>query len=222
MDNLDHNPSSTTAVDAFHGTGTSLFQFPTKADPGESRPPVEIPPSGMRQHSLPDSYAVVPAIALTATAVNVPALLSRPLQTCLDEARAKEKRWVEHALTLVEKVELTCGDALVWTAYHAGQHSSMDDLPAVCALLPLFYEKAATPAMIKHGMDVQRRATEYLNPGQLPVTTFDQPLFALAKLVQWKRPDTHGDSVHVVMFGGLHLKWLSGTHWEMFWKHLAG
>ncbi len=65
----------------------------------------------MRQHSLPDSYAAialtatavnVPAIALTATAVNLPAL-----QTCLDEARTKGKRWVEHALALVEKEELT-------------------------------------------------------------------------------------------------------------------
>ena len=72
LDNLDHNPSSIIAVNAFHGTGTSLFQFPTKADPGESRPPVAIPPSRMRQHSLPDNYAVVPAIALIATAVNVP------------------------------------------------------------------------------------------------------------------------------------------------------
>ena len=27
LDNLDHNPSSTTANDAFHGTGISLFQF---------------------------------------------------------------------------------------------------------------------------------------------------------------------------------------------------
>ena len=38
--------------------------------------------------------------------------------------------------------------------------------------------------MITHGMDVQRRATEFLNPGQMPDTAFDQPLFALAKFVQ--------------------------------------
>ena len=73
-------------------------------------------------------------------------------------------------------------------------------------LLPLFYEKAATPAMVKHGMNVQRQVIEYLNPGQIPVTTFDQPLFALAKLVQWKWPDTHGESMHVVMLGGLHIE----------------
>ena len=29
FDNLDHNPSSTTAKGSFHGTGISLFQFPT-------------------------------------------------------------------------------------------------------------------------------------------------------------------------------------------------
>ena len=29
MDSIDHNPSSTTAHSSFHGTGISIFQFPT-------------------------------------------------------------------------------------------------------------------------------------------------------------------------------------------------
>ena len=62
--------------------------------------------------------------------------------------------------------------------------SNFHALPCVCALHPLFYEKAATPAMIKHGMDVKKWTIQYLNPGQIPVTTLDQPLFALAKLIQ--------------------------------------
>jgi len=33
QDNIDHNPSSTTVVNAFHGTGITLFQFPTKVNP---------------------------------------------------------------------------------------------------------------------------------------------------------------------------------------------
>ena len=45
---------------------------------------------------------------------------------------------------------------------------------------------------------------EYLNTGQILVTTFDQPLFALAKYVQWKGPAIHGEAVHAVMLGGLH------------------
>ena len=58
--------------------------------------------------------------------------------------------------------------------------------------------------MVKHGMAVQKQAIEYLNPGQIPVTTFDQPLFALTKFVQWKWPDTYGEQKYVVMLGGLH------------------
>ena len=60
--------------------------------------------------------------------------------------------------------------------------------------------------MIKHGMDVQREAINYLDPGQIPVTTFDQPLFALAKLVQWKWSVTQGELVHVVTIGGFHVE----------------
>ena len=88
LDNLDHNPSSTTSVNSFHGTGISLFQFPTRNDPGESRQPVTIPPSG-HKHSLPDYYACVPAVALTTAAIAVPSSVTtetEPSQACLDEA----------------------------------------------------------------------------------------------------------------------------------------
>ena len=39
--------------------------------------------------------------------------------------------------------------------------------------------------MTKHGMNILKQITNYLNPGQTPVMAFDQPLFALAKYVQW-------------------------------------
>ena len=42
LDNLDHNPSSTTSVTSFHGTGIRSFQLPTKKNPGKSRPPILI------------------------------------------------------------------------------------------------------------------------------------------------------------------------------------
>ena len=48
QDNIDHNPTLTTAVNAFHGTGITLFQFPTKENPGENRPPITLPPSGTK------------------------------------------------------------------------------------------------------------------------------------------------------------------------------
>ena len=34
----------------------------------------------------------------------------------------------------------------------------------------------------------------------------DQPLFALAKYVQWMWPQTFGEDKFVIMFGGLHIE----------------
>ena len=34
VDNIDHNPSSATAQDSFHGTGISIFQHPTLNNQG--------------------------------------------------------------------------------------------------------------------------------------------------------------------------------------------
>ncbi len=36
LDNLDHNPTSTTAASSFHGTGISIFQFPKEDNPGHT------------------------------------------------------------------------------------------------------------------------------------------------------------------------------------------
>ena len=76
--------------------------------------------------------------------------------------------------------------------------------------------------MIRHSFDVVRSAVEYLNPGQTPVITFDQPLFALAKEIQWTWPDRYGEETLVILFGGLHIEmaalktvgdWLDGSGW---------
>ena len=51
-----------------------------------------------------------------------------------------------------------------------------------------------------------KRATQFLNPSQIPVIALDAPLYALVKYVQWNWPQTHGESKYVVMFGGLHIE----------------
>ena len=70
--------------------------------------------------------------------------------------------------------------------------------------------------MVKHGMDVIQDAIALVNPGQIPVIAFDQPLFTIAKTVKWKWPDTHGEAKFIVMLGGLHLEmalWNTGRNW---------
>ena len=92
----------------------------------------------------------------------------------------EEKCWVDHSLKAIEMEELNKWEIVAWSAYHASLQDVSDDLQtALTQLLPLFYEKAATASMIKHGMDVQRKATQFLNPGQIPVMAVDAPPYAL-------------------------------------------
>ena len=70
----------------------------------------------------------------------------------------------------------------------------------------LLTDSAHTVAMIRHSMDVVKNAVEHVNHGQTPVVTLDQPLFALAKQIQWKWPEKYGEDKMVVMFGGLHIE----------------
>ena len=55
---------------------------------------------------------------------------------------------------------------------------------AINTLLPLFLDNAHSIAMIKHSMSIVKAVVQHLNPGQAPVLTADQPLFALAKQIQ--------------------------------------
>ncbi|KAL8592617.1 hypothetical protein ACOMHN_026547 [Nucella lapillus] len=67
IDNLDHNPSSTTAKDAFHGTAISLFQHPTDTIAGEERTCVNAdyqPSKKLSVPDLPEFYCSVPPFAL--------------------------------------------------------------------------------------------------------------------------------------------------------------
>ena len=64
VDNLDHNPSATTANDSFHGTGISLLQHPVSADEGVQNAIVITGNAGSRSvGNLPHFYTDVPPIA---------------------------------------------------------------------------------------------------------------------------------------------------------------
>ena len=194
LDNLDHNPSRTTATDAFHGTAISLFQFCAESNIWQLQS-IELSSSAeIKNRNLPEEYTTVPAVFLKKENVSVPKSSNRVTAAtkCLEEAKLKEVAWLHHAVQLLKKCHLECGDAVTWATYHASLADGSTIEPVISQLMPVFYEKVATAAMV-HGMTVQQKATQFLNPGQIPVTAFDAPLFALAKLVQWKWPDIHGE-----------------------------
>ena len=125
---------------------------------------------------------------------------------------------------IVESHDNTAQDMEVsWAAFHASNIENDSGNPTdISSLLPLFAEKSNSPAMIRHTMNIIKQNVEFLNPGQTPVIAFDQPLFALAKQIQWNWPTTYGEGKIVVVFGGLHIEmaafktigdWLDESGW---------
>ena len=76
VDNIDHNPSSTTSTDSFHGTGISLFQYPTIDEQGHDRRQLSYVTDELLANKtlleLPESYTNVKPLLLTKKDVDIP------------------------------------------------------------------------------------------------------------------------------------------------------
>ena len=67
VDNIDHNPSSTSSHDSFHGTGISLFQHPDEQCNGVQQAVIAIRDDthgNNTKSNLPKSYTCVPPVVL--------------------------------------------------------------------------------------------------------------------------------------------------------------
>ena len=93
----------------------------------------------------------------------------------------------------------------------------------VSVLLPLFQDSSKSTVMIKHTMDVIKQAVSIVNGNQTPVIAFDQPLYAIAKQIQWNWKSFQGGDRFVVTMGPLHIEmavlktfgnWLDESGWS--------
>ena len=212
VDNIDYNPTSATANEALHGTGISLIQHPTDQSEGHDRGVVVLNPSSSSTKSiapLPTSYTNVPPAVLKTKEFTVPSVqgLVKPANsTTFTHAKEDELGWLNEVMKVLQKEHLDEMDWVSWSAYHANIQNTVIPPAAISALLPLFLDSAHSVAMIKHSMIMVQAAVQFLNPGQVPVLAADQPLYTLAKQIQWTWPSTLGEDHFVVMFGGLHIE----------------
>jgi len=135
-----------------------------------------------------------------------------------------EYNWLNSVSTAV-KADNPAADSLgnySWAAYNASKQPAQTIHSDVSVLLPLFRDPAHSPAMICHAMTIIASAVGRVNPGQIPVVTVDQPLYALAKQIQWNWPAKYGESKFVLVLGALHIEmaalktigdWLDGSGW---------
>jgi len=194
LDNMDDNPSATTAKDSFHGTAISVVQHPSDRVCGIYRG-VNVKDGNVVQQRrvrvLPASYTNVQPVVLQSN----------------DNASTvtKELDWFNNVKSLCGRDKLNNEEFMSWAAFHASLQPSTVQQADIVALLPLFLEHAHSPTMVPHGLDVINDVVEHVNPGQMPVIAMDQPLFALGKLIQWNTSETREDK-YVVMFGGLYIE----------------
>ena len=93
-----------------------------------------------------------------------------------------------------------------WAVYHISQVPRQYIIPAVSVLLPLFPNDSKSVSMIRHAMDVIWKVVQVFNPGQIPVITLDQPLYTIAKQIQYFSPASNEEDKYVILLGGLHIE----------------
>ena len=85
LDNVDHNPSPATALSSFHGSAISLVQFPQKNNIGICHEPLTLDRGfTVKKLVLPQSFSVVPTVALNAATTSVPKNICRNFSGALD------------------------------------------------------------------------------------------------------------------------------------------
>lgn len=165
VDNIDHNPSSISAHDSFHGTAISLVQHPTTEERGNDKDTDVFDPTksstSKKIAQLPSSYSGVPPVALPSGQ-----LISQH-QASSNSESDREIDWLDNAKELLSKEELNKSDFISWAAYCASKSSLPSHEPAIISLLPRFFENAHSLAMIAHSMKVIKSAVQHINPSQI-------------------------------------------------------
>lgn len=172
---IDHNPSSTTAYGSRHGTAMTIMQHPTEHNKGQDRHEINADAS-RSTYDLPDSYTIVPP--LCKATIQVPNITTQTSESNLHDAIGEENDW------LASTSELVMHEKFMITRLCLGRHYTQpknDHQLLHQALFPLFIEKADSPAMIKHGMDIIISATRFFNPGQMSILACDCSIYAQCK-----------------------------------------
>jgi len=205
MDNIDHNPTATTATTSFHGTSISVFQHPTSDNKGEKRQPLQ--PGQSKIKTVPELLSsftnVRPTYFTTKPFPPQAQYLAMPGIDLLRTQLIPEYEWLEK-VSITEQFD---GDINVtWSAHHASKKRSPTFEVSIASLMPLLRDEAHSVATIRHVMDRIKETVAFLNPQQVPVMAADQPIYAVAKQIQWHWPDQYGEDKFVMMFGGLHIE----------------
>ncbi len=221
IDNVDHNPSSSTATSSFHGTSITIFQQVEGAIIQD--PFIMIKSCSDKENAaikLPEYYnEIIPSMG---------GKPEPPRQVITSQEEAPDPRLSSDNFEWLRNLEQfhsssdDLSERFSFSAYHSQKMKEQEiAFKTQSALLPVLLESVNSPAMVRHCMDVIKKLTLHLNPSQSRIIiTGDQPVYALGKQVQWNYPDQFPDIFW--MMGPLHIEmafldaignWLDGSGW---------
>ncbi len=155
VDNIDHNPSSTTSMESFHGTSISIMQHPKLGFEGAQRFNRVIDErliAGKKITALPDRYTNVPPTIIAQKEQIVPPIVGPALHSEvpeIDPLIVKEYEWLNNLKHLLGKPELDIEDYISWGAYHASKQMPFNNMKTTVTFMPLFLDCAHSIALIK-------------------------------------------------------------------------
>ena len=139
IDNIDHNPSSTTAKESFHGTGISLLQHPSFAGEVVDRSTVFVKGSVDASSQNIATCHTTTLICLLSQLIKHSTVPATRL-TSLDRENfkkqtAEEYLWLDNAKKVLMNNTPTPDNA-AWAAFHASHQLQESRLTCPTALLP--------------------------------------------------------------------------------------
>ena len=147
-----------TIRDEFHGTALSAPNHLSRENQGEQRAAIQVNFSDKSVPELPNSYALIHPVELGNNPVFVPrSIISqvRPSHSLVQGAKMNDELWMAHVNSVLQHDTLPEDEVITWSVYNSRLMND-DSLkpPAVIGVLPLFPDKAASPSMIKHAMQL--------------------------------------------------------------------
>lgn len=131
VDNIDYNPSSTTAKTSFHGTGISLIQHPSHEFIGYNCDLLAIntmpssPSLSQSTSTLPMKYTNLPPASINSVRCTTFHML--------EALKMGELNWLEIVMTTLKKEQLDKTDWISRSAYHANIQEKMIPSAAINA-----------------------------------------------------------------------------------------
>ena len=130
----------------------------SRENQGEQRAAIQVNFSDKSVPELPNSYALIHPVELGNSPIFVPrSIISqvRPSHSLVQGAKLNDELRMAHFNSMLQHNTLPEDEVITWSVYNS---RLMDDdslkPPAVIGVLPLFPDKAASPSMIKHAMQL--------------------------------------------------------------------